>query len=468
MISTTTLLLLLPLADAFSLQQPAFSTYKSIVGAHQFGLNRNANSVITRSSSAAAVQSEAYESSNDEEKILGLTEPYQDEIELSAGDDSKIDQQFWKWRNHDIYYEVRTPADNSGSNKPKVILLHGFGASTTYWRETMSKLVDEGFEVHALDLLGQGRSSKPYERSSKPSMVPYTLYPEESQSDAEVDEDVTSMLMGENTDANVYYSINLWAQLVDDYARHNNFDQVLLMGNSLGSLVALSAATGDFIETTNNLDRESMYGYLAGNNVGKGSRVKGVCLFNCAVGLNLKNVLKEPSLSPLQRILFMSIIATMNKLVFGNELLLKFALSNIVTKDLLRDALIGLYSYNPEQVDDELVDSFYYPAKLGGDGAVEAIRQIYTNDPGLTPMELHAKYPEILDKMPLHLIWGDSDLVAPIGGDVGTFYCDRIANNRSGTGKTSIDVVSAGHLLFDDNPVDTHNCLMKWINRKIL
>ena len=69
----------------------------------------------------------------------------------------------------------------------------------------------------------------------------------------------------------------------------------------------------------------------------------------------------------------------------------------------------GLYSYNPDRVDEELVDSFYYPAKFGGNGAIEAIRQIYCNDAGMSPMELHAKYPEILDKLPIHLVWGDSE-----------------------------------------------------------
>ena len=79
-----------------------------------------------------------------------------------------------------------------------------------------------------------------------------------------------------------------------------------------------------------------------------------------------------------------------------------------------------------------------------------------------------AKYPHILDKLPLHLIWGDSDVVTPIEGDVGKFYCDRVANNRGGKGMTTIDVVCGGHLLFDDNPSDTNDSLLKWINKMVL
>jgi pimeloyl-ACP methyl ester carboxylesterase len=329
----------------------------------------------------------------------------------------------WKWRGHEVFAESRIPSQFS--YKPTVILLHGFGASTTYWRETMAALHSEGYEVHALDLLGQGRSAKP-------------------------------------NDGTIEYSINLWANMVDDYAANNNLgtNGVVLMGNSLGSLVALAAATGDFAQQ---IDQNK---YLSGNG-GEDTRVKGICLFNCAIGLNSRNVLKNPSLSPLQKTVFGWIFDALNALIFDNEVLLRYALNNIVTKELLRDALKSLYLHSPHRVDDELVDSFYYPAKNGGEGAVEAIRQIYTNDAGLTPMEIHEKYHMLLDNMPLHLIWGDEDAVTPITGDVGTFYCDRVANNRGGRGLTTIDVVKGGHMPFDDNPIITSQKMLSWLEKKV-
>ena len=269
-------------------------------------------------------------------------------------------QHFWKWRNHDVFTEVRSPVctstttsttssssskisdknDNSSSdNKPKVILLHGFGASTTYWRETMSTLQLNGFEVHALDLLGQGRSSKPFlstkTTAASPSSFnkdggkfPYRLYPKTTRKDddekrqataTQQQEATSSSTMGRNTNTTIQYSINLWAKMVDDYARANAMDEVILMGNSLGSLVALSAATGDFINSPNDIDRENLFGYLAGNNVGERSRVRGICLFNCAVGLNSMNILKNTSYSEVQRTVFKVIFQVLNKLIFDNE-----------------------------------------------------------------------------------------------------------------------------------------------------
>jgi pimeloyl-ACP methyl ester carboxylesterase len=48
--------------------------------------------------------------------------------------------------------------------------LHGFGATTAYWMETMAALHSEGYEIHALDLLGRGRSAKPTDGSIEYSM----------------------------------------------------------------------------------------------------------------------------------------------------------------------------------------------------------------------------------------------------------------------------------------------------------
>jgi pimeloyl-ACP methyl ester carboxylesterase len=305
----------------------------------------------------------------------------------------------------------------------------------------MSILEQEGkYDIHALDFLGQGRSSKPIYSGDDNNLV--------STNDINDDIPSSGMIMGKNTNSNVHYSIFLWSQMVDDYAREQGLTNVVLIGNSLGSLVALSATT----EST----------YLLG-------KVKGLCLFNCGVGLNSRNIVKNPMLTPLQQTMFNLLFDVLNLLIFNNKILLQYALNNIVTKELLKDALRSLYMHSKDRVDDELINSFYYPAKMGGDGAVEAIRQIYTNDAGLTPMEYHTKYSAILDNLPIHLIWGLDDVVTPITGDVGVFYCDRVANNRSGNGKTTLDVIQkSGHIPFDDNPIETHTSMLRWLEKKIL
>ncbi|WP_198016651.1 alpha/beta fold hydrolase [Rubidibacter lacunae] len=62
---------------------------------------------------------------------------------------------YWQWQGHSIYY-VRA----GSSDRPPLVLVHGFGASTDHWRKNVAELQAD-FEVWAIDLLGFGRSAKP-------------------------------------------------------------------------------------------------------------------------------------------------------------------------------------------------------------------------------------------------------------------------------------------------------------------
>lgn len=64
---------------------------------------------------------------------------------------------FWDWQGHQIHY---VKAAEARSDRPPLLLIHGFGASTDHWRKNIHGLKDE-FEVWAIDLLGFGRSAKP-------------------------------------------------------------------------------------------------------------------------------------------------------------------------------------------------------------------------------------------------------------------------------------------------------------------
>ena len=64
---------------------------------------------------------------------------------------------YWQWRGQSIYY---VKAGERSPNRPPLLLVHGFGASTDHWRKNVAGLSSE-FEVWAIDLLGFGRSAKP-------------------------------------------------------------------------------------------------------------------------------------------------------------------------------------------------------------------------------------------------------------------------------------------------------------------
>ncbi len=68
-----------------------------------------------------------------------------------------IPGQYWQWRGEQVYY---VQAGEVRANRPPLLLIHGFGASTDHWRKNIAELSQE-FQVWAIDLLGFGRSAKP-------------------------------------------------------------------------------------------------------------------------------------------------------------------------------------------------------------------------------------------------------------------------------------------------------------------
>jgi pimeloyl-ACP methyl ester carboxylesterase len=286
-----------------------------------------------------------------------------------------------------------------------------------------------------LDLLGQGKSAKPGRQQG------------------------------------IEYSIHLWAALIDSYIQHhivttttsnnNNHHHdprggLVLCGNSLGSLVALSAVTGDFRLEHPQEGRPSAH--QEGPSSWAAHHCRGICMFNCGVGLNSRGIANEDQWTPSQRFLINALYNVLDVFLFRNTILLSYILNQVVTKDLLRSTLQSLYKFQPDRVDDELVDSFYQPAK--DVGSVEALSQIYTNDPGATPMDLHRKYDDsLLRTLPLHFIWGNDDAVTPLEGGVGQYY-RTMARERP---NVSFDVIPSGHIPFDDNPDASHQSMLQWL-----
>ena len=96
------------------------------------------------------------------------------------------------------------PAEPEG---PAILLVHGFGASTDHWRHNIPVLAQR-HEVHAIDLLGFGRSAKP---------------------------------------AELAYGGPLWRDQLAAYVHERIGRPTVLAGNSLGGFSALAAgaALGD-------------------------------------------------------------------------------------------------------------------------------------------------------------------------------------------------------------------------------
>ena len=104
----------------------------------------------------------------------------------------------WSHLGHAVHALRAAPASPEG---PAVLLVHGFGASTDHWRHNIPVLAQR-HEVHAIDLLGFGRSAKP---------------------------------------AGLTYGGALWRDQLAAYVEERIGRPTVLVGNSLGGYAALAA-----------------------------------------------------------------------------------------------------------------------------------------------------------------------------------------------------------------------------------
>ena len=89
---------------------------------------------------------------------------------------------------------------------PALVLLHGFGAASGHWRHNAAALAEAGWCVYAIDLVGFGASSQPAHRRHRP------------------------------------LDNRLWARQVQGFLEQVVQGPAVLVGNSLGSLVAVTCA----------------------------------------------------------------------------------------------------------------------------------------------------------------------------------------------------------------------------------
>ena len=116
-----------------------------------------------------------------------------------------IESNYWNWKGFEIFWSVE-----GKENLYPIILLHGFGASSEHWRKNISFFAKKGYAVYSLDLIGFGKSAQP---------------------------GIKEIGKLDNW---------VWCNQVNDFIkqiiRPNNSNKIVLIGNSLGSLVALTCA----------------------------------------------------------------------------------------------------------------------------------------------------------------------------------------------------------------------------------
>ena len=111
-----------------------------------------------------------------------------------------MDRITWSHLGHAVYTVQQHPEQDS-SDRPALLLVHGFGASTDHWRHNIPVLA-QTHTVYAIDLLGFGRSANP---------------------------------------AGLNYGGALWRDQLVAYVRERIGRPTVIAGNSLGGFAALAA-----------------------------------------------------------------------------------------------------------------------------------------------------------------------------------------------------------------------------------
>ena len=270
--------------------------------------------------------------------------------------------------------------------KKAVLLIHGFGANTNHWRFNQPVLA-ELLPTYAIDLLGFGRSDQPRARLK--------------------DEPVS-------TNA-VHYGFDLWGQQVADFCDAVVQRPVLLVGNSIGGVVALRAAQL------------------------LGERCCGVVLIDCAQRLmDDKQLATQPA--------WMAWIRPLLKTMVRQRWLSSALFRNAAKPGVIRSVLKEAYPTGAN-VDDDLVDLLLQPTQR--EGADEAFRGfINLFDDYLAPQLMQDL------KIPIDLIWGEKDPWEPL--EEAEKWVEKLSCIQSFT-----IIKDAGHCPHDENPDPVNSILIK-------
>ncbi|XP_072964997.1 uncharacterized protein [Typha angustifolia] len=282
----------------------------------------------------------------------------------------------WKWKDYQVNYLVKGVG-------PPLLLVHGFGASIAHWRRNIGVL-SEHHTVYAIDLLGFGASEKPL---------------------------------------GFAYTMEVWAQLMLDFLEEVIKKPTVLIGNSVGSLACVIAAS----ESTGDL-------------------VRGLVLLNCAGGMNNKAIVDDWRIKLLLPLLWLV------DFLLKQRGIASAIFERVKERENLKNILLSVYG-NKDAVDEDLVEIIKRPAD--DEGALDAFVSIVTGPPGPNPVSLMPKL-----SLPVLVLWGDQDPFTPLDGPVGKYF----STLPSKCSNVKLHVLEGvGHCPHDDRPDLVHGQLLPWL-----
>ncbi len=294
----------------------------------------------------------------------------------------------WLYKDLNVHFRV-----TGKESSPPIVLIHGFGASSDHWRNNAEIFASEGFRVFGIDLIGFGKSEQNLQSKIK------------------------------HLD-NQFWS-NQLASFLDEIVVSDKNGKVILIGNSLGALTAITTL------------------------------------------IKKPEIIKTVIAAPLPEPVFINPIKlyTPSWLVKIKSFLIKIffhlfplkALLNLISRTkLITFALQSAY-FSSISNDTQLKRIVTVPARrVNSSQALRAMCIGMSNRPN------SAKGPAIIEKIknlpnrpPILLIWGKQDKLIPI------FLAKKLIKLHPWLKLTVIN--KAGHCPHDELPENFNQIVLKWL-----
>jgi pimeloyl-ACP methyl ester carboxylesterase len=228
-----------------------------------------------------------------------------------------IPGKYWQWRGHNVYY-VR--AGEKQAQRPPLLLVHGFGASTDHWRKNITGLCQD-FEVFAIDLLGFGRSAKP----------------------------------------KLQYSSDLWRDQLYDFISEVIGQKAVIAGNSLGGYAGLCVAAQR---------PDSAAGLVLLNSAGP---------FSESQATSEPEALQTQIQPPKQPSFLQKLLSDSVKWIFQQPLAQSLLFQYVRQRWVIRRTLKKVY-LDKSAITDQLVEEIYRPAY--DSGALDVFVSVFSTPQG--------------------------------------------------------------------------------------
>ncbi len=298
------------------------------------------------------------------------------------------ESKYWSYKDLRVHFRVTGEESN-----PPIVLIHGFGASSDHWRNNAEIFASEGFRVFGIDLIGFGKSEQNLQSKIKHL---------ENQ-----------------------FWANQLASFLDEIVDIQKNGKVILIGNSLGALTAITTLS----------NRPELIKTIIAAPLPEP-------VFVNPIKFSFPNWLLKVKSFLIKIVFHLFPLKTLVNLISRTKLI-TFALQSAYFRSISNDTPLKRIVTVPAQ-------------RVNASKALRAMCIGMSNRPN------SAKGPSIIEKIqnlpnrpPILLIWGKQDKLIPI------FLAKKLIKLHPWLKLTVVN--EAGHCPHDELPKDFNQIVMKWL-----